>query len=157
MLTTLLKSHLETPIGYVEVSGTEKGISAITFLDSPPEESSSDDVLSECIEQLKEYFDGSRVEFHSLSLRYPATDFQREVWDALMQIPFGEVITYGELAERSGHSGAARAVGTAMNVNPLPVIIPCHRVLPADRTIGEYAFGHNRKFWLLQHESVQCT
>ena len=72
-----------------------------------------------------------------------------------MSVPFGEVVTYGELAKISGHEGAARAVGTAMNVNPLPIIIPCHRVLPSDKSTGEYAFGTSRKQWLLEHETLQ--
>ncbi len=104
------------------------------------------------VEQLKEYFNGKRKAFDSLHLHYPATDFQRAVWDALLEVPYGEVITYGELAEKAGHKGAARAVGTVMNVNPLPIIIPCHRVLPADRSLGEYAYGADKKMWLLQHE-----
>ncbi len=147
-------AHLSTPIGTLEVKGSEKGITAITFVDDVFE-SSSNPVLDSCLNQLQEYFDGKRSAFDSLHLRFPATDFQREVWDSLMEIPFGEVITYGELAKISGHTGAARAVGTAMNCNPLPIIIPCHRVLPSDKSVGEYAFGQDKKAWLLKHESLR--
>ncbi|MDP7069414.1 MAG: methylated-DNA--[protein]-cysteine S-methyltransferase, partial [Candidatus Peribacteraceae bacterium] len=130
------------------------GISSISFLESHPEEIESHDQLTACIDQLREYFEGKRSAFDSMALRYPATDFQVEVWNALMEVPFGQTLTYGELAERAGHKGASRAVGTAMNLNPLPIIIPCHRVLPSSGDIGEYASGSHRKEWLLRHENV---
>lgn len=155
MLTTYGISHIETPIGFLEVQGNEKGIASIAFIDERPEKIEAHDDLQACTDQLKEYFDGKRKRFDSLALHFAATDFQQSVWDSLMDVSFGEVVTYGELAKLAGHEGAARAVGTAMNVNPLPIIIPCHRVLPADRSSGEYAFGVDRKFWLLQHETTK--
>ncbi len=155
MLTTYAIAHVATPIGFVKVTGTPKGIARVDFAEKVSEESPAD-FLEGCILQLREYFEGERKKFDFLYLHFAATDFQREVWDALMDIPFGEIVTYGELAARAGHRGASRAVGTAMNVNPIAIIIPCHRVLPADRSIGEYASGAHRKEWLLRHESVQC-
>lgn len=154
MITQYVVSHINTPIGTLEVSGTAKGVATISFLNDEPSEFRNAQLLEQPTEQLRQYFEGNRTEFHSLKLHFPATDFQRSVWDALDQVPFGEVVTYGELAEMSGYKGAARAVGTAMKVNPLPILIPCHRVLPADKTLGEYAFGSERKQWLLQLESV---
>ena len=154
MPTDYVSAHIDTPVGFLEVRGTSEGISTIAFLEKQPEKLESSDVLSECIFQLQEYFDGKRKDFHDFPLRFAATQFQEEVWSELMNVPFGEVISYGELAERAGHKGAARAVGTAMNVNPLPIIIPCHRVLPADKSLGEYAFGAGKKMWLLHHESI---
>lgn len=153
MLTTYATAHIETPIGFLEVQGTDRGICGISFLDDAPEEVLLHDHLSDCIEQLNQYFDGKRTAFDSLLLRYPSTDFQRSVWEKLIEVPFGEVVTYGELAKLAGHEGAARAVGTAMNQNPLPIVIPCHRVLPADKSLGEYNSGPQRKMWLLQHET----
>lgn len=153
MLTTFITSHIETPIGFLEVQGNEKGIASIAFTDDQPATLETHDDLQVCTDQLKEYFEGKRKRFDSIALHFGATDFQQSVWDSLMEIPFGEVVTYGELAKRAGHEGAARAVGTAMNVNPLPIIIPCHRVLPSDRSLGEYAPGPHRKMWLLQHET----
>lgn len=156
MPITLLTSRIETPIGVLEVSGGQKGISGITFVEDIDITSDIPDELLGVTDQLKAYFDGQLTSFHSLKLSYPATDFQLQVWDTLMTVPFGEVVTYGELAKRSGHDGAARAVGTAMNQNPLPLIIPCHRVLPADRSVGQYAFGEERKRWLLEHEKTNA-
>ena len=155
MLTTYAVAHIATPIGFVRVTGTPKGIARVDFAEDILQESEGD-ILAGCVTQLREYFDGKRKKFDSLNLHFAATDFQREVWDALMEVPFGEIVTYGELAKLAGHGGAARAVGTAMNVNPIAIIIPCHRVLPADRSIGQYASGTHRKEWLLRHESVQC-
>lgn len=155
MLTEVLTASLSTPIGVLTLQATQKGICELQFVDHDDTmhiQESPVEILQEASKQLAEYFDGKRTTFHALTLHYPATDFQREVWDALMEVPYGEVITYGELAKRSGHEGAARAVGTAMNVNPLPIIIPCHRVLPSDKSVGEYAFGADRKKWLLEHE-----
>lgn len=152
-------AHIQTPVGVLCVSGSDKGIASIRFLEQEPQEvikQPNNPTTQLCIDQLTEYFEGKRITFDSLQLHYPETDFQRDVWNALMKVPFGEVITYGELAERAGHKGAARAVGTAMNCNPLPIIIPCHRVLPSDKSIGAYAFGSHIKEWLLSHEGVYC-
>lgn len=146
MLQTVEVAYVETPIGCLAVSGSEKGVREIRFVSECSSIQVSDyPNIRQTVDQLTDYFDGKRTSFNSLSLHYPATDFQRKVWDALMDVPFGDVITYGALAEKAGHKGAARAVGTAMNVNPLPIIIPCHRVLPSDRTIGQYAFGADKK------------
>ena len=154
MLITLVKAHVDTPIGILEISGTDQGIASIHFLEEHPKEIEMHDDLASCADQLREYFEGRRVAFHSLALRYAATDFQQEVWNALMKVPYGQTLTYGELAERAGHKGASQAVGTAMNLNPLPIIIPCHRILPSSGDIGEYASGSHRKQWLLKHEAA---
>lgn len=157
MPTEYAIAHIKTPIGTVEIQGTERGLSSVTFLDADPATFRNDQTLKDSVAQLTEYFAGKRTSFHSLALRFPATDFQQAVWNELMRVPFGETVTYGELAARAGHKGAARAVGTAMNVNPLPIIIPCHRVLPADRTLGQYACGPERKLWLLQLEAKMAV
>ena len=81
------------------------------------------------------------------------TPFQQEVWRALELIPYGETRTYSQVAESIGRPGAARAVGSANNANPIPIIIPCHRVVPASGGIGGYAFGPDMKTYLLQLES----
>ncbi len=85
------------------------------------------------------------------------TDFQKRVYRALRRVPSGKVITYGELAKRAGYPGAARAVGTAMKKNRLPVVIPCHRVVPASGGLGEYSAGKRWKRWLLELESVAVS
>lgn len=102
--------------------------------------------------QLQEYFAGERRGFGDLRLVMRASDFQQAVWDALLGVPYGETIEYGTLAEAVGKPGAARAVGNALHDNPLLILVPCHRVLPASGGIGGYAAGEARKEWLLQLE-----
>lgn len=144
---------IQTPIGCLEIQGNEKGISTIAFTE---QEATTDPdfepTVEICIDQLEEYFAGKRKVFDSLSLRFAATPFQEAVWNTLLQVPFGQTISYGKLAEAAGYKDAARAVGTAMNKNPLAIVIPCHRVVPETRGIGEYGFGVDRKQWLLEHE-----
>ena len=147
---------METPIGTIEITCSDKGITSVRFLEEGSKAGAVDDHphLRACIDQLTQYFGGKRKKFDSLTLRYAATDFQRDVWETLLDVPFGETVTYAVLAKEAGHDGAARAVGTAMRVNPLAIIVPCHRVLPESGETGEYAGGAWRKEWLLAHESI---
>lgn len=105
----------------------------------------------EAIAQLDEYFDGSRTEF-ILPLHLEGTPFQQTVWNALRDIPYGETISYGQLAERIGRPTAARAVGLANGKNPIGVIVPCHRVIGSTGSLTGYGGGLERKQHLLAHE-----
>jgi methylated-DNA-[protein]-cysteine S-methyltransferase len=102
-------------------------------------------------EQLTQYFDGSRRRFE-LPLAAAGTPFQRKVWAELLTIPHGETVSYGALAARVGNPSASRAVGMANARNPLPILIPCHRVIGADGRLTGYGGGVDRKAWLLAHE-----
>lgn len=157
MLTQEFSLAFDSPLGLVQITGVEGGISGISFSDSAlntEEKHDVPDLFHLCKNQLDEYFQGRRQIFDSLPLVFRATDFQQAVWEHLMEVPFGETVTYRELAKAAGHDGAARAVGTAMNQNPLCIIVPCHRVIPSGGSIGEYAGGVHRKEWLLKHEGV---
>ncbi len=110
-----------------------------------------DAITNAAATQLQEYFAGRRRIF-DLPLNPRGTAFQQEVWHALEQIPYGETRTYSEVAAEIGHPGAARAVGSANRVNPLPIIVPCHRVVPASGGVGDYAFGTRMKETLLSLE-----
>jgi methylated-DNA-[protein]-cysteine S-methyltransferase len=103
--------------------------------------------------QLAEYFAGERREF-DLPLAPRGTAFQRQVWDELLTIQFGQTTSYGALARRLGNPGASRAVGLANGQNPISIIIPCHRVIGADGTLTGYGGGLPRKQWLLRHEGA---
>ncbi len=103
--------------------------------------------------QLEEYFSGTRTSF-SLPLAPRGTAFQLDVWKALADIPYGVTTTYGELARRVGRPGAARAVGQANGANPLPIVVPCHRVVAADGGLGGYAGGADTKRRLLALEGA---
>jgi methylated-DNA-[protein]-cysteine S-methyltransferase len=112
-----------------------------------------DEFLARVTDQLDEYFAGSRRDF-DLPLAATGTDFQRKVWDALMTIPYGEAISYAELAKRVGNPAASRAVGGANGRNPISIVVPCHRVIQADRTIGGYGGGLPVKQFLLELEGI---
>lgn len=111
-----------------------------------------DELVHDALNQLEEYFGGQRKAF-SFKMKYsPCTAFQADVWDALQTIPYGKTVTYGELAELSGHKGAARAVGNAVHKNNLLIAVPCHRVVAADG-IGGFAHGVEMKKLLLDCET----
>jgi methylated-DNA-[protein]-cysteine S-methyltransferase len=107
-------------------------------------------------EQLRAYFAGELRDF-DVPLGLAGTAFQRRVWRALCDIPYGETLSYADLARRVGQPGAARAVGSANGANPVAIIVPCHRVIAADGTLGGYGGGLDRKQWLLRHEGAACV
>jgi methylated-DNA-[protein]-cysteine S-methyltransferase len=148
---------LSTPIGPLVLDADDHGISLLSLDGTSPLVPSATTRaarahLVEAARQLDEYFDARRTSF-DLPLAMHGTPFQREVWAALADIPFGETISYGELARRVGAPGAARAVGLANGRNPVPIVVPCHRVIGADGTLTGYGGGLDRKRWLLEHES----
>lgn len=106
--------------------------------------------------QLREYFDGTRRSFE-LELAPRGTDFQRAVWTELLNIPYGRTTSYAELARRIGRPSAIRAAGAANGANPIPLIVPCHRVIGANGTLTGYGGGLHRKQWLLEHETGQLA
>ena len=105
----------------------------------------------DCIEQLKEYFDGDRKIF-DFKYKNIGTDFRQKIWGLLEEVPYGETITYGELAIMAGNKNASRAVGGANHHNNLWVVVPCHRVIGAGGKLTGYGGGIWRKEWLLEHE-----
>ena len=111
-----------------------------------------DQAFADARQQLAEYFDGSRTRFE-LGIELEGTPFQVTVWRALLEVPYGETISYGELARRTGRPGAARAVGAANGRNPISLVVPCHRVIGGDGTPTGYGWGTERKAWLLDHEA----
>lgn len=102
---------------------------------------------------LDAYFAGDLAALEAIPIATAGTDFQRQVWAALRQIPAGETSGYGALAARIGKPGAARAVGLANGLNPIGIVVPCHRVIGANGTLTGYAGGVDRKQWLLEHEA----
>jgi methylated-DNA-[protein]-cysteine S-methyltransferase len=111
-----------------------------------------DAVFHAVVDQLSAYFKGNRLDF-DLTLRMAGTPFQRQVWDGLRALPHGTTVSYADLAGRIGRPGASRAVGSANGRNPISIIVPCHRVIAADGTLGGYGGGLDRKQWLLEHEA----
>lgn len=144
---------LKTPLGYAKIQGDENGINRISILDTP--ENPTEEIpenLQNCALQLQEYFDGKRRIF-DLPLAPQGTDFQKKVWQALLEIPFGKTTSYLELSRKLGDVKAIRAVASANGKNPLWIVIPCHRVIGSDGSLTGYAGGLWRKKWLLELES----
>jgi len=110
--------------------------------------------LADAVAQLREYFQGKRREF-DLPLEPHGTVFQRSVWRSLSEIPYGVTISYGELAARVGKPKASRAVGQANGKNPLPIVIPCHRVISGDGSLGGFGGGSQTKITLLAIEGLR--
>lgn len=112
-------------------------------------------MLETAAKQLSEYFAGKRRTF-TLPIAPRGTPFQRQVWDGLSAVPWGEATSYGELGAGTGRATAGRAVGGAVGANPLPIIVPCHRVLASDLRITGYSGGNGvpTKIWLLEHEGI---
>jgi methylated-DNA-[protein]-cysteine S-methyltransferase len=139
-------------IGFLEVVGNQKGILTITFgVDEFESDCNPPTPMSDCLRQLAEYFKGRRQKF-SIPLLLEGTDFQKAVWRQLQKIPFGQTASYGDVARAVGSPKAFRAVGNANNKNPIPLIIPCHRVIGSDGKLVGFGGGIWRKAWLLDHE-----
>jgi methylated-DNA-[protein]-cysteine S-methyltransferase len=147
-----------SPIGALELRGNEASLTGLSMEGHHPASARADDAVHDAApfhdarRQLEEYFAGGRRDF-SLTLAPAGTDFQQRVWSALRAIPYGETISYGELARRIGNPRAVRAVGLANGRNPISIIVPCHRVIGADGTLTGYGGGLERKRFLLALES----
>lgn len=153
-MTQTYWATMKTPIGPLTVSVDEDGaLLAIDLTGAPGDGVAQPARCAEPLQQLAEYFAGGRQNF-SLPLRLTGSDFQQRVWQALRQIPFGEAISYGELARSLGRPGAARAVGGANGANPIPIVIPCHRVIASHGGLGGFSGGLDAKRWLLAHEGA---
>jgi methylated-DNA-[protein]-cysteine S-methyltransferase len=145
---------IDTPIGKLGLVGSEAGLSRVRFHARPTRTAESSAVLEDAAEQLDAYFAGDLIDF-DLPLELHGTDFQRECWLALATIPYGQTVSYGEQARRLGLGPeAARAVGAANGQNPLPVVLPCHRVIGADGSLTGFGGGLHVKRFLLEHEGA---
>ena len=153
----------ETPLGPLWFGLTDRGLAALEFAGDGPvsrlPDGSLPNHLMPLIEavrrELSAYFAGVPTDFAALTLDPRGTPFQLRVWQELRRIPWGQTISYGELARRVGNPKASRAVGQANAVNPIPLIIPCHRVIAAGGSLGGYSSGPDRKRWLLRHEGAR--
>jgi len=141
----------KSQLGYLFLKSDGESVTEVSFSDIEMSEINSCPVLEECRDQLDRYFKGELMTF-KIPLNPEGTKFQQNVWTELLKIPFGETITYMELAVRLGDAKAIRAVGTANGRNPIAIIIPCHRVIGAGNKLTGYAGGIWRKKWLLELE-----
>ncbi len=145
-------AYIKTPIGIAKIVGDEKGISTISVADEGLCSEIIPTVLDEVVSQLNDYFAGKRTDF-IFKLNPSGTEFQKKVWNGLLQIPFGKTISYLELSKQLGDIKAIRAVAAANGKNQLWIVIPCHRVIGTDGSLTGYVGGLWRKKWLLEHEN----
>lgn len=144
----------ESPLGILTLTSSDDAVCSLTFDYSsvPPEQAEPNHILLEAADQLGEYFSGTRKVF-DLPVEQPGTVFQQRVWQLLQAIPFGQTISYLDLAKTYGDVKAIRAIASANGKNCLPVIIPCHRVIGTNQSLTGYSGGLGRKKWLLEHEA----
>ena len=141
-----------SPIGILAIAADGEYLTNLVFGNCVPDaQKGSSSVLDNAVSQLNEYFAGTRKRF-DLPLKFSGTEFQNRVWCELQNIPYGKTISYKELAEKTGNIKACRAVGMANNKNPIPIIVPCHRVIGASGKLTGYAGGLEVKKFLLELE-----
>jgi methylated-DNA-[protein]-cysteine S-methyltransferase len=144
--------YYHSPVGILEIRADDKALVSIQLCEgNKPIAKSKNPVIRQAIIQLSEYFAGKRRSF-DLPLFVKGTEFQEKVWDALLQLPYGKTVSYAEVAKIIRHPKAYRAVGSANGKNPVAIVIPCHRVIASDGTLGGYAYGLDIKKQLLDLE-----
>ncbi len=154
---TISITSISTPLGPLFLAGDDAGLQHTWFAacdqsrQPDPSWNENPAPLTRAVQQLKAYFAGELREF-DLPLAPQGTDFQLKVWRGLCAIPFGSIVSYGDLARRVGCPRGARAVGQANGRNPLPVVVPCHRVVASGGGLGGFTGGLHLKRWLLDHE-----
>lgn len=148
---TLYFSYYASPIGLIEIVGTEAAIRELNFVDSRMPDAADHPNVKEASRQVAEYFEGKRRQF-DLRLELYGTDFQRRVWNQLLKVPFGQTASYQDVALGIGKPAAVRAVGAANGRNPAAIIVPCHRIIGKNGGLVGYGSGLWRKEWLLRHE-----
>jgi len=155
----LAATSIDTPLGRYALLASEAGLVQFKPADGAPApdagtaHSPAERMLARARTAFERYFAGDAGPLAALPLDPRGSEFQRRVWQALRAIPLGTTASYGEIAQRIGHPGAARAVGDANRRNPIAIAIPCHRVIGGDGRLVGYAGGLPRKRWLLDHES----
>ena len=154
-MSELVNGFMPSPIGFLEIVASDRAIHEISFMDSGPDQviPPAHELISKCIHQLDQYFSGQRKKF-DIPVEPGGSEFDEGIWSLLIDIPFGATISYKSLSLKSGTVKNIRAVGGANARNPIPIIIPCHRVIGEDGNLTGYAGGLKRKQWLLQHEGV---
>ncbi len=141
----------KTSIGYIKIFKQNNYISFIEIRKKYTENLIDDKILLDCKKQLSEYLVGKRKKF-TCKINFNGTDFQIKVWNELKKIPYGKTFSYKNMAKKIGHPTACRAVANAIGKNPLPIIIPCHRVIGSDNKLRGYRYGNFLKKQLLEIE-----
>lgn len=149
-------AYHQTPLGCFEITATPQGITQVTISDvKRPNSTALSPLMQACVEQLTAYFQEKRTIF-DLKLAFECgSTFEKTVWRELLKIPYGETVTYSDIAARIGKSkGASQAIGRAVGNNPMGIIVPCHRVVGKDGSLRGFAWGLERKLYLLKLEKA---
>lgn len=152
----VIRHYYSGLVGWLELRTSAHGVRSISFIPQPaaPETSRTNAIMKQLTDELDRYFAGNLTRFTVPLDPASGTPFQRVVWHGLTEIPYGETRSYAEVASAVGHPAAARAVGSANRNNDIPILIPCHRVIKADGTLGGYASGLKIKKTLLELEGI---
>jgi methylated-DNA-[protein]-cysteine S-methyltransferase len=148
---SLAISIVPTPVGAIQIFADDIGVCAIEFTDKPKSEKPNE-ISGLCAQQIKQYLNGERKIF-DVPLNAQGTDFQKNVWQALTEVPYGEISTYLSISKKVGNPLASRAVGMANGKNPISIIVPCHRIIGSNGKLTGYAGGLARKTFLLELEA----
>jgi|SRR5690625_3681119 len=153
MINMTNEHFMETPVGYLKIAEQDGCIVGVDYTDDVSAGNASNEILDQCVRELREYFAGDRQRFDiPLNLSHRGTPFQQKVWKRLYEIPYGETISYKMLAEDCGGPTYSRAVANANGKNPVSIIVPCHRVIAHDGSLGGYTGGVEKKERLLDLE-----
>ena len=160
---TLATATLDTPIGRLRIAAVDDGLAAVLFPNQKDVAFAKREGSAKArahrdkaLKALDLYFEGRKKDFSGLTLAAAGTDFQKNVWKALADIPFGETRSYADIARAIGNPKGMRAVGLANGRNPIPVIVPCHRVIGADGSLTGFGGGLPTKKWLLEFEGISA-
>lgn len=146
-------AYYSSPVGELEIQSQGDAITLVGFLRAVKKPEHHTPVIEGCIRELNEYFFGGR-KFFDVKIELHGSEFQRNVWNKLLEIPFGKTTYYADIATKVGDINAVRAVGLANGQNPVAIIVPCHRVIGKDGSLVGYGGGLERKIWLLKHEGA---
>lgn len=150
--------YMDTPLGLLLLAGCKDALRMISLPNGPqkrkpqPEWIADTDMFAGARQELQEYFAGERTEF-TTPMILEGTDFQKKVWKVLCDVSYGQLASYGDVAKALGKPGAARAVGGANNANPIPIIVPCHRIIGSDKSLTGFGGGLPTKQFLLDLEA----
>jgi len=146
--------YIESPIGLIECKASSKGVMHVIFCGTQIKKVQPNSITDLCKQQLEQYFSGDLNQF-TLPLDPKGTEFQKSVWQCLSTIPFGETVSYLDIAKILNKPKGSQAVGGANGRNPISIILPCHRVVGSNGSLTGYAGGIERKLWLLNHEGIE--
>jgi len=144
--------HFESPMGWLRIEGYAGMLTRLEFVDEPSQNDDHDHSLHRALHALSSFFNGQPLRA-DLPMHLEGTHFQQTVWEELMRIPFAKTLSYEDIARQMGDIKLTRAVASAIAKNPIPILIPCHRVIGKDGTYVGYSGGIQRKRWLLDFEN----